>query len=48
MPPSNINHDDDSSGGEPLTEGEGENMAVDTQIQIRNQVIPSLSLTIDY
>lgn len=48
MPPS-ISHDDDSSGGEPLTENEEENtMAVDTQFRTHNQVMFSFYLTINY
>ena len=51
MPPSSISHDDNSSGGESLTEGEEENMAVDTQPEVRThnqvQVMFSFSLTIN-
>jgi hypothetical protein len=38
------------SGGEPLTEGKEENMAVDTQVRTHNQVMFSFldSLTISY
>lgn len=46
MPPSSITHDDDSSGGQPLTESEEENMAVDTQVPTHNQVMFGFSLTI--
>ena len=49
MPPNGISHDDNPSGGEPLTEDEEENMAVDTQVRTHNQVLMfRFSLTINY
>lgn len=46
MPPSSMSHDDDSSGGEALTEGEEEN--VDTRVQTHNQVLSGFSLAINH
>ncbi len=43
MSSTSMAHEDNTSGGEPLTEGE-ENMAIDSVDQNRNEVSASISI----